>query len=167
MDIGRAEFEAGAVGLVTDERELVEAQVQVGEHRVTITAVRVGNPHCVVSAVDGEPLHDLGQSIALAQSLGPQIERLPIYPKRTNVQFARVTGRHEVEIAIWERGAGYTLASGTSSCAAAAAAIRAGRCQSPVTVRMPGGEMLVEIDQDWNVRLTGTVERVCRGEVDI
>ncbi len=70
-------------------------------------------------------------------------------------------------VAQWKRKAGYRLASGTSSCAAAAAAVRSGRCKSPVTVRMPGGEMLVEIDDDWQVRLTGTVSRVCRGEWDV
>ena len=74
--------------------------------------------------------------------LRPELEHLPLYPNRTNVQFAQVVDRHTLRIEIWERGAGYTLASGTSSCAAAGAAIRTGRCASPVTVQMPGGEML-------------------------
>ena len=103
----------------------------------------------------------------LAHTLGPALEHLPLYPNRTNVQFARPLNRHTLEIAIWERGAGYTLASGSSSCAAAGAAIRTGRCASPVTVRMPGGEMLVEIAEDWSVRLTGTVAFVCRGELHV
>jgi diaminopimelate epimerase len=93
------------------------------------------------------------------------LEHLPLFPNRTNVQFARTLDRHTLRIEIWERGAGYTLASGTSSCAAAGAAIRTGRCESPVTVGMPGGEMLVEIADDWSVRLTGTVGLVCEGEV--
>ena len=79
------------------------------------------------------------------------------------MQFAQVIDRHTLRIAIWERGAGYTLASGTSSCAAAGAAIRTGRCDSPVTVQMPGGEMLVEVAADGSVRLTGTVERCAAG----
>jgi diaminopimelate epimerase len=82
------------------------------------------------------------------------------------VQFVEVVDRHTLRIEIWERGAAYTLASGTSSCAAAAAAVRTGRCASPVTVRMPGGAMLVEVAEDGSVRLTGPVAFVCSGQVD-
>ncbi|MGC8780263.1 MAG: diaminopimelate epimerase, partial [Anaerolineae bacterium] len=96
---------------------------------------------------------------------GPELERLPLYPNRTNVQFARVGGPHDLEVAIWERGAGHTLASGTSSCAAAGAAIRTGRCISPVAVHMPGGSLRVEIDAAWEARLIGPVTPVCRGEM--
>ena len=166
MDMGAATFEARAMGLVTEEDEIIERELMVAERAVKATAVSVGNPHCVVFEVDGEAPEDAEALKELSQTLGPQLEYAPLYPKRTNVQFARVVDAHRLEIAIWERGAGYTLASGTSSCAAAAAAIRTGRCQSPVTVRMPGGEMLVEIDEDWHARLTGTVSRVCKGEWD-
>ena len=88
-----------------------------------------------------------------------------MFASRTNVQFARAVDRHTVQIEIWERGAGYTLASGTSSCAAAGIAIKTGRCESPVTVSMPGGSMLVEVDASWAVRLTGPVTTVCTGEI--
>ena len=98
--------------------------------------------------------------------LAPRLEHLPLFPNRTNVQFACVVDRHTLRIEIWERGAGYTLASGTSSCAAAGAAIRTGRCDSPVTVLMPGGTMRVEIAADWSARLTGTVRPVCHGDFD-
>ena len=104
-------------------------------------------------------------SAELAQSVGPKLEHLPLYPHRTNVQFAQAIDLHTLRIEIWERGAGYTLASGTSSCAAAGAAIRTGRCASPVTVQMPGGTMLVEVDADWAARLTGSVDFVCSGEL--
>ena len=106
-----------------------------------------------------------GLTAALAHRLGPDLEHLPLYLNRTNVQFAEAADLHTLRIEIWERGAEYTLASGTSSCAAAGAAIRTGRCASPVTVQMPGGEMRVEVAPDWSVRLTGTVEFVCYGEV--
>ena len=99
------------------------------------------------------------------RDVGPKLEHLPLYPHRTNVQFAQAIDLHTLRIEIWERGAGYTLASGTSSCAAAGAAIRTGRCASPVTVQMPGGTMLVEVDADWAARLTGTVDFVCSGEL--
>src|SRR5205814_1254772 len=80
---------------------------------------------------------------AAARRLGPLLESHPAFPNRTNVQFARVAGRDAVDILIWERGAGFTLASGSSSCGAAAAAVRNGRCDpGRVRVRMPGGEVI-------------------------
>ena len=163
MDMGRASFDSLDIGITGGRREVVEAEVRVGERTVRLSAVSMGNPHCVVFAVDGEEIESLAELVLLAHSLGPHLEVLPLYPNRTNVQFARVVDRHTLEIAIWERGAGYTLASGTSSCAAAAVAARTGRCDSPVTVRMPGGEMLVEIGADWQIRLTGTVSPVMSG----
>lgn len=164
MDMGVARFDSAGLGLTTDEPELIEREVEALGHGATITAVNMGNPHCVVFRMDSHEFMFAAELSEWTAIMGPALETLPLYPNRTNVQFARVADRHTVEIAIWERGVGYTLASGSSSCAAAAAAIRAGRCESPVTVRMPGGEMLVEIDQDWNVRLTGTARKVSSGE---
>ena len=83
---------------------------------------------------------------AEVRTLGPRVENHPRFPERTNVQLVRVLGPHELRIAIWERGAGETSASGTSSVAAAAAAIANGWCESPVTVEQPGGELLVSFD---------------------
>ena len=131
----------------------------------TRVAVNIGNPHCVIFLSEQAGAWGDAPTEALARRLGPQIETHPYFPNRTNVQFAQVVDRHTLRIEIWERGAGYTLASGTSSCAAAGAAIRQGYCASPVTVQMPGGELLVEVDDDGAVRLTGPVAFVCRGEV--
>jgi diaminopimelate epimerase len=160
MDMGTLSFDSAAIPLAGPRREVIEEPVTVAGREMRITAVTIGNPHCVVFV---DELTDL--SPQLAHDLGPLLEHLPLFPNRTNVQFARTLDRHTLRIEIWERGAGYTLASGTSSCAAAGAAIRTGRCESPVTVGMPGGEMLVEIADDWSVRLTGTVGLVCEGEV--
>ena len=96
--------------------------------------------------------------------LGPRLENHPRFPNRTNVQFARVTGRDALDILIWERGAGFTLASGSSSCGAAAAAVRNGLCDhGRVLVRMPGGELAVHVRPDWSLRLEGPVEEVYTG----
>ena len=101
---------------------------------------------------------------AAARRLGPLLEHHPAFPNRTNVQFARVVGRDAVDILIWERGAGFTLASGSSSCGAAAAAVRNGRCDpGRVRVRMPGGELIVEVRPDWSLLLEGPVEEVYTG----
>jgi diaminopimelate epimerase len=124
--------------------------------RLTVTAVSVGNPHCVVFV---DRLDE-----AECRRLGPRLETHPAFPQRTNVQFARPAGPDALDILIWERGAGYTLASGSSSCAAAAAAVRTGRCRpGRLTVRMPGGELAVHVRPDWSLRLEGPVEEVCTG----
>ncbi len=100
-----------------------------------------------------------------SKRLGPLIERHPAFPQRTNVQFARVRGRDELEIMIWERGAGWTLGLRvSSSCGAASAAVRNGLCDhGRVRVRMPGGELIVHVRADWSLRLEGPVEEVCTG----
>jgi diaminopimelate epimerase len=168
MDMGRLSFDTGEIGLTGPARTVIEESVEVDGVPLRITAVTIGNPHCVVFS-DGqrpEVAADLTDpSAELAQRVGPKLEHLSLYPNRTNVQFAQAIARHTLRIEIWERGAGYTLASGTSSCAAAGAAIRTGRCASPITVQMPGGTMLVEVDADWTARLTGTVDFVCSGEL--
>jgi diaminopimelate epimerase len=147
---------------------VVAEEVTVAGLNLRIVGATIGNPHCVVflDAQTPEVQAELGGlTAALAYRLGPCLEHLPLYPNRTNVQFAQVVDSHTLRIEIWERGAEYTLASGTSSCAAAGAAICTGHCASPVTVQMPGGEMCVEVAPDWSARLTGTVEFVCSGEV--
>ena len=101
---------------------------------------------------------------AECRRLGPLIENHPAFPNRTNVQFARASARDQLDILIWERGAGYTLASGTSSCGAASAAVKNGLCaHGRVKVRMPGGELTIEVRPDWSLRLDGPVEEVYQG----
>ncbi len=100
-----------------------------------------------------------------AQRLGPLVETDPRFPRRTNVQFMQVIDRARLRIEIWERGAGYTLASGSSSCAAAAVAHRLGLCDASVTVTMPGGTLEVSIAPDWNVTLRGPVVKVWQGSL--
>jgi diaminopimelate epimerase len=168
MDMGRLSFLNTDIGIAGPAREVVGEEVTVAGLSLRIVGATIGNPHCVIflDAQTPEVRAELGGlTAALAHRLGPGLERLPLYPNRTNVQFAQVIDSHTMRIEIWERGAEYTLASGTSSCAAAGAAIRTGRCASPVIVQMPGGEMRVEVAPDWSARLTGTVKFVCHGEV--
>ena len=135
---------------------LLKVPLQVGSEMLLVTAVSVGNPHCVVFV---DVLDE-----ARVRALGPQIERHPAFPNRINVQFARVASRSQVDILIWERGAGYTLASGSSSSAVACAAVKNGLCDHGlVTVRMPGGTLEVDVRPDWSIRLKGPVEEVYAG----
>jgi diaminopimelate epimerase len=168
LDMGRLSFLSTDIGINGPAREVVSEEVTAAGLSLRIVGASIGNPHCVVflDAQTPDVQAELGGlTAALARRLGPSLEHLPFYPNRTNIQFAQVVDSHTLRIEIWERGAEYTLASGTSSCAAAGAAIRTGRCKSPVTVQMPGGEMRVEVAPDWSVRLTGTVSFVCSGEV--
>src|SRR5712691_11688746 len=159
------------VGTRTTEAELREGQVvldvgpvdvgaeetlELGDERIEFTPVSVGNPHAVIRR---EP--ERGE----LRRLGPRVERDSRFPERTNVQLVRVDGEHELTVGVWERGAGETLSSGTSAVAAAAAAVAHGWCRSPVRVRLPGGDLLVEVDGAGAARLTGPVEEICRVEV--
>ncbi len=156
VEMGRATFRAPDIPMTGPDREVVGVPLQVNDHVFTITAVSLGNPHCVVFT---DRLDE-----AETKRVGPLIEHHPAFPRRTNVQFARVLGRDRLQILIWERGAGYTLASGSSSCGAAAAAVKNGLCDhGPVTVVMPGGELRIEVRPDWTLRLEGPAEEVCSG----
>ena len=157
VEMGRATFRAPEIPMNGPDREVVSVPLQLGNGTtLAVTAVSVGNPHCVTFV---ERL-DEGE----CRRLGPLIERHPAFPNRTNVQFARVSARDAVDILIWERGAGYTLASGTSSCGAASAAVRNGLCDhGRVRVSMPGGELTIDVRTDWSLRLEGPVEEVYRG----
>ena len=130
--------------------------IDVDGRRIAVTSVSIGNPHCVVI------LDDLSRIDPRA--LGPKIENHRAFPAKTNVQFAEVLSRSHIAIEIWERGAGYTLASGTSSCAVAAAAHRKGLVDREVTVTMPGGELDVTVGEDYAIRLRGPVEEVTVGD---
>lgn len=124
--------------------------------------VNVGNPHCVFF-----PAASVTVDAVLARRWGPSVEVAAHFPNRTNVQFARLLDRHNVCIEIWERGAGYTLASGSSSCAAALAAVASGRADAPVNVQMPGGALRIDVipaGEAWSVTLSGPVARVAAGE---
>jgi diaminopimelate epimerase len=153
--MGRASFHSRDVPVSGPSRQVVGEEMMIAAERYEVTAVSVGNPHCVIFTANA--------SAAMAQMLGPAIETAAHFPQRTNVQFVQVIDEQTIRIEIWERGAGYTLASGSSSCAAAAAAVRNGRCHSPVTVQMAGGKAEVTINDNWRLSLTGGVTAVYEG----
>ncbi|TML01289.1 MAG: hypothetical protein E6G36_13445, partial [Actinobacteria bacterium] len=161
LRIGPRDVEAvvgddGLVRLDVGRVEVWEPEVlDLGDERIEFTPVSVGNPHAVVRR---EP--ERGE----LRRLGPRIERHSRFPERTNVQLVRVDGPNDVTIGVWERGAGETLASGTSAVAAAAAAVSNGWSESPVNVHLPGGDLLVELDGD-RATLTGPAVEICRVEL--
>jgi diaminopimelate epimerase len=156
VGVGRYSFQSRDIPVTGDAREVLSEMLEVGTEPVTVCCVTVGNPHCVV--IDRNP------SPELARRLGPLIERHAWFPNRTNVQFLRIKDRRSIEIQIWERGAGYTQASGTSACAAAAVAVKLGQCEWPVAVQMPGGTLTVAYLPGVGLELTGPVAAVNTGE---
>ena len=145
------------------EVELDVGEVAVGEPEtldlagedVELTPVSVGNPHAVIRR---EPDRDE------VRRIGPLVENHERFPERTNVQLVRVDGPHELTVGVWERGAGETLSSGTSSVAAAAAAVARGWCESPVIVHLAGGDLAVEL-AGGHAMLTGPAEEICTVEL--
>jgi diaminopimelate epimerase len=135
--------------------------IEVDGETLEFCAADIGNPHCVFFR-EGLPDDEAEAEIL---RLGPLLENAPRFPQRTNVQLARVIDRATLAIEIWERGAGHTLASGSSSCAAAAVAHRLGLCDAHIQVIMRGGTLSVEIGDDWAIAQQGPVVRVASGKV--
>jgi diaminopimelate epimerase len=158
LDIGRPSFRAADLPANFDgEPEQVELQTPAGA--VTAVLVSVGNPHCVV--------FDQPVTRERCLELGPHLERHASFPERTNVQLCEVVDRARARAEIWERGAGYTLASGTSASAVAAACMRRGLVGEKVTIEMPGGNLEVRRESNGNLYQTGPARRVYRATLDL
>ncbi|HLQ62524.1 MAG TPA: diaminopimelate epimerase [Candidatus Acidoferrales bacterium] len=158
LDLGRPSFRpADLPARVQGRPRRVHLDTPAGT--VEAVLVSVGNPHCVV----------LGESVTAerCRELGPHLERHPLFPERVNVQLAEALDRGRARAEIWERGAGYTLASGTSACAVAAALIREGLVDAEVRVLMPGGELSVRQTPEGHLVQAGPAQRVCRVEIDL
>ena len=155
VDMGKAIFNSHRVPVICDESECLDHPLNLVDETYLINCVSVGNPHCVI----------LRDRLSEAEILkhGSEIENHPMFPNRINVQFAKVISRNEVEILIWERGAGYTLASGSSSCAVAAVMVKKGLTDRKLSLKMPGGTLQIEIDEDWNIHMVGEVREIASG----
>lgn len=157
VDMGRVSFWSDEIPMTGARREVLCEDLVVKNRTFNICAATIGNPHCVMV------LPEISEE--LARTYGPHIETHASFPKRTNVQFLKVLDRKNVRIEIWERGAGYTLASGSSSSASAAIARKLGLVDSSVTVHMPGGTLGIEIADDYAIRMTGPVTAVSQGTI--
>lgn len=158
VDMGQAKFSPSALPASVEGDEALALPLVVGGHTLSATLVSMGNPHCVIK-VEKLDLH-------LVKQLGAEIETLSIFPKRTNVQFVQVLDRRNISIGIWERGAGYTLASGSSSCAAASAMHKLGHVDENVTVHMPGGQLAIRFSGDFQVNMRGPVQKIATLTLD-
>ena len=155
VDMGKADFNSESVPVKCGEKECIDVVLNLEYRDYNINCVSVGNPHCVI-------IKDILDKKELL-TFGPQIETNPVFPNRINVQFARILSPTEVEVMIWERGAGYTLASGSSACAVAAVLVKKGLAEPELTVKMTGGNLKIEIDDNWNIAMTGEVREIASG----
>jgi diaminopimelate epimerase len=157
VEMGQVNFWSDKIPVTGPRREVINEQISAGDRTFTFCAATIGNPHCVI------PQPDL--SADFARQYGPLLEVHTHFPNRTNVQFMKILGRKAIQLEIWERGAGYTLASGSSSSAAAAVAHKLGLCDKSISVRMPGGTIAIEIQDDFFILMTGSVTKVSEGVI--
>lgn len=157
IEMGQISFASQAIPVTGANREVLNERLEVAGRSFQYCAATIGNPHCVL----------LCESISAeeARHYGPLIETQAIFPQRTNVQFMKILDRENIQIEIWERGAGYTLASGSSSSAAAAVAHKLGLCQSRLWVHMPGGKLAVNISPEFGITITGPATQVAQGSL--
>jgi diaminopimelate epimerase len=155
LDMGKAIFASRDIPVDSDKPEFIGQKIMAGDREYEVNCVSVGNPHCVVikDELDENEI----------RTYGPLLENHPLFPNRINVQFAKVLSDNEARILIWERGAGYTLASGSSSCAASCILVKRGLIRGDLTMHMQGGTLKIDIDKSWNIRMTGEVREIASG----
>lgn len=157
VEMGQISFDSTRIPVAGPPREVLDEVLEIDGQALRFSAATIGNPHCVI-------LRDQARADE-ALRWGPRIECDTRFPRRTNVQFLQVLDRHHIRIEIWERGAGYTLASGSSSCAAAAVACRLDLCEGQINVAMPGGSLDITVHHDWSITMCGPVTRVAEIEI--
>ena len=157
VEMGKVSFASDKIPVTGPVREVINEKISVGGREFTFCAATIGNPHCVL------PLSEI--SARLAHEYGPLLEVHPNFPRKTNVQFLKVLDRANVQIEIWERGAGYTLASGSSSSASAAVAHKLGLVDKHVSVHCPGGIIKIEVRDGFDILMTGSVTKVSDGVI--
>jgi diaminopimelate epimerase len=157
IDMGMVSFDSTQIPVEGPPREVINETIVIDGQELEFCAATIGNPHCII-------LRD-EVSEEEARRLGPLIENDTRFPNRTNVQFMKILDRANIQIEIWERGAGYTLASGSSSSAAAAVAHRLGFCDSHISVHMPGGRIGITISGDFSISMTGPVTKIAEGTI--
>ena len=159
VNMGKPALDASEIPVIGYEGRVISQPLKVADREFDITCVSMGNPHCVIFV-------DALEEIAL-DKLGPAVETHTAFPRKTNVEFAKVLGRDEVRVLVWERAAGATLACGTGACATLVAGVLNGLLDRKATIHLPGGDLLIQWLESGEVLMTGPAEEVFRGEIDL
>ena len=154
VSMGKLSFWSDEIPVIGERREVINEDMVFGRTLYPVTCVSIGNPHCVI------PMREISKPLVC--KIGDYSEIARYFPNRINTQIMQVMDKENIAIEIFERGAGYTRASGTGACAAAGVAYKLGLTNSKVIVHMPGGELQVEVEDDWNVYMTGDVFYVAK-----
>ena len=159
VDMGKAVFTAKEIPVVSDKDEVVEEELTVGDRCDKITCVSMGNPHCVIFT---ENIADLD-----LEKIGPGYENNPKFPERINTEFAEYIDEKTLNMRVWERGSGETLACGTGACATVSAAVKTGRCKADefITVKLIGGYLEIMYKSDGTVIMKGPAAFSFEGEI--
>ncbi len=155
VEMGSVSFDSAKIPVEGPDREVINENISIEGSMLTYCAATVGNPHCVI-------LRDTAREED-ARNFGPLIEKNFRFPNKTNVQFMEIIDRANIRIEIWERGAGYTLASGSSASASAAVAVKLDHCDSNITVHMPGGKLAIMVSDDFSIYMSGPVLKIAEG----
>lgn len=158
INMGRAEFKSDLIPTGFRSSEVMGEKIKILDKEFVINCVSVGNPHCIILR---EQLN-----IDEIKEYGRHIENHSMFPNRINVQFAKIISRSEVEILIWERGAGFTLASGSSSCAVASVLRKKKLIDNKVKIKMLGGDLSIEIDDKWDIKMIGEARQIAEGHLN-
>lgn len=158
VDMGEPELLAEKIPVISQQEKVIDAPITAGEKEYRMTCVSMGNPHCVVFMEDVEHLE--------IEKVGPLFENHELFPKRINTEFVKVIDRKTLQMRVWERGSGETLACGTGACATAVAAMLNGFCEEEVQIHLLGGDLTIEWNKESNhVFMTGPAEIVFDGEI--
>lgn len=149
ISMGKLSFVSEEIPVIGERREVINEDMVFGNNLYPATCVSVGNPHCVI------PMQEISKELVC--KIGVHSESARYFPERVNTEIMKVTDRNNIAIETYERGAGYTMATGTGACAAAGVAYKLGLTENKMIVHMPGGNLQVEITDDWNVYMTGEV----------
>ena len=149
VNMGKASFISREIPVTGEVREVINETFTFNKKDYKATCLTVGNPHCIIFMDEVSP--------EIAKDLGPYVENADEFPERMNLQICRRIDSGNLDIEIWERGSGYTKASGTGSCAAAVAAYRLGLTESRINVNQPGGIIQIDIKDDDTIYMTGSV----------
>ncbi|MEY8389777.1 diaminopimelate epimerase [Lachnospiraceae bacterium 45-W7] len=161
VNMGTPCLNAAEIPVVSDTEQAVNVPLKAAGKTYVMTAVSMGNPHCVLFLEEDVRTLDL-------ETIGPAFENHPRFPKRVNTEFVNVIDNHTLRMRVWERGSGETLACGTGACAAAVAAILNKKTAKETTVLLPGGELKIAWEgADAPVYMTGPAVTVFDGEIEL
>lgn len=155
VDMGEPELLPEKIPVLLPGEEIIDKSITVGKEYFSVTAVSMGNPHCVVFVSD--------VTMAPVTKLGPILESHPVFPKKANVEFVEIINRKEVKMRVWERGAGETMACGTGACAVAVASVLNDHTDREMTIHLNGGDLKISWAKNNHVFMTGPAEKVFEG----